>query len=206
MLDIPLLELDAGRTVGLAGPSGSGKTTLLNLCAGLMRPTAGRIWVDGEEVTSLSQADLDRLRSERIGYVFQGFNLVPVLSAIDNVEVALRFAGRLSATQRRARAEELLKRVGLADRMHLKPAELSHGQMQRVGIARAVANRPKLLLADEPTASLEPGLGEEVTRLLVETAQEAGATLLVATHDSKVLDHMQETVELSRVNRAGAAK
>ena len=151
------LELSAGRSVGIRA-SGSGKTTLLNLFAGIRRPTSGTIMVDGVDLGALPQGSLDRLRVERIGYVFQSFNLIPALSALHNVEVALRIAGGNRAEQRRARACELLKRVGLGNRMHHKPAQLSFGQMQRVGIARALANKPRLLLADEPTASLEPGL------------------------------------------------
>lgn len=191
------LELSAGRSVGISGASGSGKTTLLNLCAGIRRPTSGTIMVDGVDLSALPQVSLDRLRVERIGYVFQSFNLMPALSALHNVEVALRIAGGNRAEQRRARAGELLKRVGLGNRMHHKPAQLSFGQMQRVGIARALANKPRLLLADEPTASLEPSLARSIAELLIEVTQETGATLVVGSHDPAILDMMQERVSLA---------
>jgi putative ABC transport system ATP-binding protein len=202
LLDIPELRLEGGTTAGLAGPSGCGKTTLLNLCAGLLTPTAGRIRVDGIEMSALPQPQRDRLRAGRIGYVFQSFNLVPALTALENVLVAMGFSGRVRRPERRKRAQALLQRVGLAGRLHHRPADLSHGEMQRVGIARALANGPTLLLADEPTASLEPGLAESMIRLLLEVARETETTLLVASHDPRVLGMLGQVIELAQVNRA----
>ncbi len=190
------IAVPAGRSVGLSGPSGSGKTTLLNLMAGINRPTSGRIEIDGVELGKLSQTALDRLRLDRIGYVFQAFNLIPALSALGNVELALRLAGRENGKRRRSRAAALLERVGLGDRLHHKPAELSYGQMQRVGIARALANAPRLILADEPTASLEPRLARSIAELLVAMARETGAALVVGSHDPAVLDMMQDRIVL----------
>jgi putative ABC transport system ATP-binding protein len=189
------------RSVGLSGPSGSGKSTLLNICAGLLTPQAGRVVTAGVELSALSPAARDRVRIDLVGYVFQGINLIPALSARDNVEVALRLAGTLGRQARRRRAEALLERVGLADRMHHMPAQLSFGQMQRVGIARAIANRPKLLLADEPTASLEPGLALSIAGLLIDCAREEGAALVLASHDPAILDLMQERVSLPDIAR-----
>lgn len=194
----------AGRNavLGLSGPSGSGKTTLLNVCAGLLSPTAGMVRVDGIDLCSLSPADRDRVRAERIGYVFQTFNLIPALSALENVLVAMLFGRCIPAAEQRQRAEDLLQKVGLSHRLHHPPSQLSQGEMQRVGIARALANRPRLILADEPTASLEPGLGDAVVTLLIEVARESGATLIVASHDPRVLARLDGVIELSKVNHA----
>lgn len=205
LLDIARLEIARGSTVGLWGPSGSGKTTVLNLLAGLMQPTSGSIIVDGIEVTALPQSARDEFRSTRIGYVFQAFNLIPALTALGNVEVAMRLAGILTAAERRARAEALLSRVGLAERMRHKPAQLSFGQMQRVGIARAIANRPKLILADEPTASLEPRLARSAAQLVLDVAHEENATLLLATHDDAILAMMDRRIALADINRVGSS-
>jgi putative ABC transport system ATP-binding protein len=202
LLDVPELLLTRGMAAGLAGSSGCGKTTLLNLCAGLLTPTAGSIQVDGADMSALPQRLRDRLRAERIGYVFQGFNLIPALTALENVLVAMSFCGRIPAKERRPTAERLLARVGLARRTRHRPAELSHGEMQRVGIARAIANRPMLILADEPTASLEPGLAESMMCLLLQVTEETGATLLVASHDPHVLGMLGHVVELAQINRA----
>lgn len=202
VLDIDELALPARLSIGLSGPSGCGKSTLLNLCAGLLRPTAGNIRVDGEELTGLGQGALDRFRARKIGYVFQGFNLIPALSALGNVELPMRLSGSMPASLRRAHALGLLERVGLASKARQKPHQLSFGQMQRVGIARAIAERPRLLLADEPTASLEPGLGLSIVRLLIAVAKENSATLVVATHDPAVLAELDHTLTLSAINKA----
>ncbi|WP_287959388.1 ABC transporter ATP-binding protein [Filomicrobium sp.] len=202
VLDIDELALPAGLSIGLSGPSGCGKSTLLNLCAGLLRPTVGSIRVDGEELTGLGQGALDRFRAKKIGYVFQGFNLIPALSALGNVELPMRLSGSMPASLRRARAQELLDRVELGTKARQKPNQLSFGQMQRVGIARAIAGHPRLLLADEPTASLEPGLGLSIVRLLIAVAKENSATLVVATHDPAVLTELDHTLTMSAINRA----
>lgn len=206
LLDIPILSLRSGASFGLSGPSGSGKSTLMNLIAGLLRPTTGTISVDGVAISDLSQRQLDSFRATRIGFVFQSFNLIPALNARDNVAIAMSFGATIPRRERRQRAESLLARVGLSDRMHHKPPALSHGEMQRVSIARAIANRPKLILADEPTASLEPGLATSIVDLLLEVAHEGNATLVVASHDPVVLGRMQERIELRDINRAGDAQ
>lgn len=202
VLDIGKLALPAGHSIGLSGPSGSGKSTLLNLCAGILRPTAGTIRVDGEELTSMGQGRLDKFRAQKIGYVFQGFNLIPALTALGNVELPMRLSGSMSAAERWARAEQLLDRVGMASKARHKPAQLSFGQMQRVGIARAIAGNPRLLLADEPTASLEPGLGLSIVRLLRDVARENKATLVIATHDPAVLAELDQTLTMAAINQA----
>lgn len=201
VLDIGKLVLPAGLSIGLSGPSGSGKSTLLNLCAGILRPTAGTIRIDGEELTRLGQGSLDRFRARKIGYVFQGFNLIPALTALGNVELPMRLSGSMNAAERRERAQQLLDRVGLASKARQRPAQLSFGQMQRVGIARAIAGNPRLLLADEPTASLEPGLGLSIVRLLREVARENKATLVIATHDPAVLGELDRTLSMAAINR-----
>ena len=203
LLDIPNLSFRRGVTFGLSGPSGSGKSTLINLIAGLIRPTSGTICVDGVMISDLSQRRRDAFRAERIGIVFQNFNLIPALNARDNVALAMGFGGKEPPNQRAEKAAYLLDRVGLLKRMRHKPGALSHGEMQRVSIARAIANRPKLLLADEPTASLEPGLTAAIIDLLVSVARQDGATLLIASHDPLVLARMDELVELPTINRAG---
>lgn len=202
VLDIEELVLPAGLSIGLSGPSGSGKSTLLNLCAGILRPTEGTIRVDGQELAGLSQGALDRFRAKKIGYVFQGFNLIPALSALGNVELPMRLSRSMPSAMRRTRALQLLDRVGLAEKARHKPSQLSFGQMQRVGIARAIAGHPLLLLADEPTASLEPGLGMSIVRLLKDVAKESSATLLIATHDPAVLAELDQTLTMATINKA----
>lgn len=202
LLDIAALYLGRAGTFGLSGPSGSGKSTLLNIISGLRRPTSGTVTVDEVEITTLPQWELDIFRAKRIGYVFQNFNLIPALTARDNVSIAMTFAGVVPQYARRDVADSLLKRVGLAHRASHKPAALSHGEMQRVSIARAIANRPKLILADEPTASLEPGLAISIVDLLIEVAKEVEATLVIASHDPAVLKRMTHALDMSEINMA----
>ena len=202
VLDLPRLEVETGARIGLAGPSGCGKSTLLNLCAGLLQPSGGQLRVNGVDIAALAPRERDRFRALHIGYVFQGFNLIPALSAIENVMLAMGFAGRFPKHEFRSRARALLERVGLRERLDHRPAALSHGEMQRVGVARALANRPALVLADEPTASLEPGRAEAVVELLVEVTREAGATLLLASHDDRVLGRLDRVVHMPAENRA----
>jgi len=204
VLDVRLLEIAAGSSTGLSGPSGSGKTTLLNIITGILTPTAGAVRVDGVDLASLSAAERDRFRAERIGYIFQAFNLIPPLTALENVLLPMGFASRIPKRQRRSRAQELLERVNLGHRLHHKPAELSHGEQQRVGIARALANRPRLIVADEPTASLGPGLTQEIARLLVSICQEEQATLLVVSHDPSLLQHLARVEEMKALNTVAA--
>ncbi len=206
VLNILHLEVAAGGSTGLSGPSGSGKTTLLNIVTGILTPSEGSVRVDGVDVTRLPPRERDRLRAERIGYVFQTFNLIPPLTVLENVLLPMGFASRVPQRQQRSRARELLERVGLSHRLHHKPAELSHGEQQRVGIARALANRPRLIVADEPTASLEPGLTQEIARLLVSVCQEEQATLLVASHDRSLLQHLARVEEMQSLNVMAASE
>jgi putative ABC transport system ATP-binding protein len=202
VLDIGHLGIAAGSATGIAGPSGSGKTTLLNVMSGILTPSAGRVVVDGLDLGALSAGARDRFRAERLGYVFQTFNLIPPLTALENVLLPMRFATRVPRGEQRARGRALLERVGLGHRLDHRPAQLSHGEQQRVGIARALANRPRVLVADEPTASLEPGLTHDIARLLVAACREEGATLIVAAHDRAVLAHLDRVEEMAAVNRA----
>lgn len=201
VLDVPLFELAPASTVGLSGPSGSGKSTLLNVFAGILQADAGEVLVGGASQTALAPAERDRFRARHIGYVFQTFNLLPPLSALENVMVPMAFCTVISRGERRERAMNLLAQVGLATRADRLPAELSYGEQQRVGIARAFANQPRLILADEPTASLEPGLKHRIAELLVQCCASSGAALLVASHDEAVLGHMQRVERMERINR-----
>lgn len=176
-------EAARGEAVALVGPSGCGKSTLLNLVAGLRRAETGRVAVEGQDLAALGEAALDRYRGRVCGQVFQSFHLLAPFSALENVMIGLRFAGRRGADSRR-RAEVALDRVGLSGRRRALPATLSAGERQRVAIARAIATDPPLLLADEPTGSLDVATGREVFALLRETASEAGRTLLMVTHDA----------------------
>ncbi len=179
------LEVRAGEIVLIMGPSGSGKTTLLTMLGGLLRPSGGTIAVDGHELTALSEAQLPRLRAQTFGFVFQDFNLMPSLSARENVEIALNIAG-VHGGAARTRARGLLERLGLADRIDFLPEQLSGGEKQRVAIARALANEPALILADEPTANLDSHHGAETMRLLRELAKELGTTVVIVSHDERL--------------------
>jgi putative ABC transport system ATP-binding protein len=180
------LEIGSGEFVAVAGPSGSGKTTLLNLIGALDRPSAGRVWVDGRALAELDDEAQARLRLQRLGFVFQRFNLIPVLTAGENVELPLLFRG-LPAHERGRRVAGALERVGLAGRRDRRPGALSAGEQQRVAIARAVAGEPALLLADEPTASLDHENGAAVIELLHGLSRERGVTVLYATHDPELI-------------------
>lgn len=179
------LEVRAGEFVAVCGPSGCGKSTLLNLIAGIDRPDAGELAVFGQSAATLTETEADAVRSGVIGLVFQLHNLLPQLTAAENVQVAM-MPGELTATQRAARAEELLGRVGLSQRMNALPPTLSGGERQRVAVARALANSPKLLLADEPTGALDSKTGQQLFELLGEIQRELGMTLLVVTHDEHI--------------------
>ena len=193
ILDGVSLEIPAGQFVAIIGPSGSGKSTLLGLLAGLDRPTAGAVRIDGVDLGGLDEDRLARLRLAKIGYVFQSFHLIPTLTAIENVAVPLELAGASDA-YRRARA--LLDEVGLAARGPHYPAQLSGGEQQRVALARAFANRPALLLADEPTGNLDSATGGRIVELLVEQHLRRGATLVLVTHDPALAEHAERVVEL----------
>ena len=183
ILDAVDLEVGAGEFVAILGPSGSGKSTLLALAAGLDRPTAGEVYLDGRPLHRLSEDDLARVRRRHVGFVFQSFHLLQNLTARENVLLPLEL---LAAPDAEARADELLERVGLAERGHHYPSQLSGGEQQRVALARAFAPRPDLLLADEPTGNLDGATGELVLRILRELREQAGTTLVLVTHDPAV--------------------
>jgi putative ABC transport system ATP-binding protein len=176
------LEIADGSFEALMGPSGSGKTTLLNLIAGLDRPSQGRVLVDGKDLGSLSDAALAHWRAETVGFVFQHFNLIPVLTAVENVELPLLLT-KLGRAERRKRAATALRVVGLEDRLHHRPSQLSGGQEQRVGIARAIVHDPRIIVADEPTGELDRDSSQEVLDLLSRLNSEFGKTILMVTHD-----------------------
>ncbi len=186
------LEIAAGSVVAIVGPSGSGKTTLLALLAGLDRPTAGEVWVDGRNLAELDEDALARFRGEQVGFVFQSFHLIPTLTARENVQVPLELRGE----DAEARARELLARVGLGDREHHYPAQLSGGEQQRVAVARAFSNRPKLLFADEPTGNLDQQTGATVIELLLELNRETGATTVLVTHDLELAGRAERVIRL----------
>jgi len=200
ILNIERFSLDAGAQMALSGSSGSGKTTLLQLIAGITTPDSGTIRLDQTEISSLPEAQRDHIRARSIGYIFQTFNLLPGYTSIENVLLAMSFAGDVD----HARAEALLRRVGLADRLKHRPGQLSTGQQQRVAVARALANRPKLVLADEPTGNLDARSGQETLALIRQTCAETGAALLCVSHDPAVLARFDHTILLTEINRAGA--
>jgi putative ABC transport system ATP-binding protein len=187
------LKIESGRTAAITGPSGSGKSTLLGLIAGLDAPTSGRIVVDGITLTRLTEERLARLRGERIGIVFQFFHLIPSLTALENVMVPLELADRPDA---RAAATALIADVGLADRGHHYPSQLSGGEQQRVAIARALANNPAVLLADEPTGNLDSATGRQVIEILLDVNKRRGTTLVLVTHDPELAALADLTVQL----------
>lgn len=189
------LEIARGEFVALVGPSGSGKSTVLNLIGGLDRPSEGEIWIDGAELSASDEKALTRHRRRHVGFVFQSFNLLPRLTAEENVALPLMFGG-VAENERRARARELLERVGLGARLTHRPTQLSGGEQQRVAIARALVGQPALLLADEPTGNLDTTTGVEIMHLLKELNQEHGLTLLVVTHDPEVAAFADRVVRL----------
>jgi len=193
ILDGVTLAVKAGEVCAITGPSGSGKSTLLGLIAGLDRPSAGSIEVAGVEVTRLGEDALARFRRQTLGYVFQSFHLIPTLTAAENVAVPLEIASLGDAA---GRARALLATVGLADRAHHYPVQLSGGEQQRVAIARAVALAPPLLLADEPTGNLDSATGEQVIELLLRFNRERGSTLVLVTHDEALARHADRVVRL----------
>lgn len=188
------LDIARGEAVALVGPSGSGKSTLLNLLGGLDRPTSGEIWVDGENIAKSSARRLVEHRKRRIGFVFQSFNLLAYRTALENVEVPLMLSG-LAGKERRARARELLEQVGLGARTGHRPSQLSGGEQQRVAVARALANKPQILLADEPTGNLDSATGTEVMHLLRDLNKQ-GLTLILVTHDMAVAAYADRIVRL----------
>lgn len=203
VLDIESFTMDAGEQCALEGQSGSGKSTLLHVISGIMRPDQGKVVIDGVDLMSLSEARRDRIRADRLGLVFQQFNLLPGFTALENVLVAMSFS---STKVNRQRAMDLLASVGLDDRMHHKPAELSIGQQQRVAVARALANRPRVVLADEPTASIDPGHQQQVVDLLKDTCAQYEVALLVVTHAPEVAGQFATRVRLENFNKASQSE
>jgi putative ABC transport system ATP-binding protein len=189
------LAIEKGEFVGLTGPSGCGKTTLLNIVGGLDRPTGGEVRVEGQSLNALSNSELADLRLRRIGFVFQAYNLVPVLSGLENVEFIMQLQG-MGKNDRRRRASKVLASVGLADMQERRPAELSGGQQQRVAVARALASNPAIILADEPTANLDSKTSQSLLELMRELNQRENLTFVVASHDPRVLDFVQRHVRL----------
>ncbi len=198
VVDVPEFSLAASAQVALRGESGSGKTTFLHLIAGILAPDRGSIVLDGRDFATLGEAGRDRLRAETIGYIFQTFNLLQGHTVLENVELGMAF-GRGAD---RAYAENLLRRVGLGDRLGHFPRQLSTGQQQRVAVARALANHPKLVLADEPTGNLDRKNAREALALIREICRESGAALLLVSHDEEVLKQFENTQDFATLNRA----
>lgn len=189
------LEVNQGQFVALVGPSGSGKSTFLNLVGGLDRPTEGELWVDGVELSASKEKALTEHRRERVGFVFQGFNLLPRLTALENVALPLMFTG-VAQRERLGRARELLLRVGLEERLEHRPTQLSGGEQQRVAIARALVRRPAIILADEPTGNIDSATGAEIMALLRELNRDQGVTLLLVTHDPEAAAFADRVIQL----------
>jgi putative ABC transport system ATP-binding protein len=202
ILDVPQFSVDRGEQMVLVGPSGCGKTTLLHVIAGISRADSGVIRVDGVDIGRLSEAARDRFRAARIGYIFQTFNLLPGFSALENVLLGMTFArGRRD----RSRAEGLIERVGLSKRAAHKPSALSVGEQQRVAVARALANRPSLILADEPTANVDRANQQHIVELIRETCREEQVTLVLVTHSLEVSEQFDRVDRLESINRSVVA-
>jgi ABC-type lipoprotein export system ATPase subunit len=189
-------DVPRGDFLAVIGRSGSGKTTLLNVIAGLDKPTSGHVYIEGEDVAAMSEAQLTELRRKKLGFIFQSFGLLPLLSAYENVEIALRIAGA-GIKERARRTEEVLELVGLSKRAHHRPYELSGGEQQRVAIARALANRPAILLADEPTGELDSNTAASIFRLLLEIVETENVTIITTTHDRIVMERVKRVIELA---------
>jgi len=198
VIDVPEFSLAEKVQVALSGESGLGKTTFLHLIAGILKPDAGSIKLAGRDVSGLAEAERDRLRALTFGYIFQTFNLLPAFTCLENVMLGMSFGPGAD----RAFAEALLRRVGLGERLRHYPRQLSTGQQQRVAVARALANRPKLVLADEPTGNLDHTNGRAALKLIREACAENGAALLLVSHDREVLGQFETVLELAKINRA----
>lgn len=187
------LTIEAGKYISIMGPSGSGKSTLFNMIGGLDKPSSGKVFIDEVDISQLDAYELAWLRCRKIGYIFQTFNLIPVMTALENVTIPMTFAG-MSDDEANARGLELLTQVGLEGRHSHKPSELSGGQQQRVAIARALANNPSIILADEPTGNLDLTTGEDVIALLRDLCHKKGVTVISATHDYKMLSVSDQVI------------
>lgn len=203
ILDVPYFSMDRSEQVVLRGESGGGKTTFLHVISGLVPADSGSIQLEGVELTGFSEARRDRIRAAKMGYVFQTFNLLPAFTALENVRLGMTFGGKKIESER---AKELLRRVGLEQRMHYLPSQLSVGQQQRVSVARALANRPILLLADEPTANVDPANQDRIIELIAETCREESVALLLVTHSDAVASRFPRVERLEAINRAAAPK
>jgi putative ABC transport system ATP-binding protein len=200
VIDVPWFTLQEKSQVALRGEGGSGKTTLLNLIAGILKPDEGRIVIDAHEMSALNEPGRDRLRATNIGYIFQTFNLLQGYTCLENVLLGMSFGPGVD----RSFAESLLKRVGLGERMKHYPRQLSTGQQQRVAVARALANKPRLVLADEPTGNLDHNNAREALALIRDTCKENGAALLLVSHDREILGQFKTVFDLARINKAFA--
>lgn len=189
------IHIKAGEVVAIMGPSGSGKSTMMNILGALDRPTSGEYFLDGEAVSQLDDEQLADVRNRKVGFVFQTFNLLPRATALDNVQLPLRYS-RHNGFDHRQRALESLASVGLEDRVKHRPNEMSGGQQQRVAIARAIVNRPSIVMADEPTGNLDTRSGEEVMTLLLKMNKELGTTLIIITHDPEIAALCQRTIHI----------
>lgn len=201
IIDVPRFSLEPGEQVAVRGASGSGKTTFLNLIAGILQADKGKILLDGNDMTAMSEGGRDRVRARTVGYVFQNFNLLQGYTAHENVMLGMLFGSGVDAKHSRG----LLERVGLSHRMDYRPGQLSIGQQQRVAVARALANRPKLVLADEPTGNLDQRHAGEALALIREVCRENGAALLIVSHDPAILGAFDRSEDLGDLNRAAAA-
>jgi len=198
ILDIAQFDVAGGEQMGLVGKSGCGKTTLLHTIAGITRADAGEIKIDGIDIATLSEAGVDKVRADRIGYVFQTFNLLPGFTAFENVLLGMTFARNRKDPQR---ARQLLDRVGLSHRATHKPTALSVGEQQRVAVARALANRPSLLLADEPTANIDPRNQQKIVDLIRQTCREENVSLIIVTHSAEVAGQFERVDRLEEINQ-----
>jgi putative ABC transport system ATP-binding protein len=189
------LHVERGEFLGVIGPSGSGKSTLLGLIGGLDTPTSGKVFIDGTDITDMSERALTRIRNEKIGFVFQFFNLIPTLTALENVALPLQFSAKKQGNAHQ-RAKELLAMLGLGDRLDHRPTQLSGGQQQRVAIARALANHPPLILCDEPTGSLDSEASETVIKALRDVQAQTNTTVIIVTHDTHVASQLDRLITL----------
>jgi len=190
------LSVNSGEYIALQGPSGSGKTTLLNILGCLDRPTCGKVIIDGTDVSKMSERELANIRGTKMGFIFQAFNLIPILNALENVELPMEHDLNLTKSEKRAKARKLLKLVGLATREKHNPEEMSAGEQQRVAIARALANDPAIILADEPTGNLDSKKGKHIMKLLGELNQKLGTTVILVTHDDSMARLTKKIVKL----------
>lgn len=201
ILDVPEFHVDAGEQLALIGPSGCGKSTLLHIIAGITKPDSGQVILDGVELTKYPEAGRDRIRADKLGYVFQTFNLLPSFSALENILLGMTFARKKYSVER---AKQLLDRVGLAHRARNKPSAMSVGEQQRVAVARALANLPSLLLADEPTANVDPNNQQQIVSLIRETCRDENIAMIMVTHSMEVAEQFDRVEKLADVNRVVA--